>query len=156
MSLVVRSGQEEHPGAEAHGYVLSGKAARPGYDVRYQPDNPSVVNNPALQGVQSYVNANDFNPVKKDQAFDRHPFDASKLRFQDVKNYAYTPLDARSNDYAARLYPDPFSIMTAYPMRKMRPAPLNGTSCPYNPPAPLPMPPSGFNDVTRIVTVGLL
>lgn len=150
-SLVV-CGELTVPGAERHGVVTGGV---PGISVRYQPDNPSAVNQPTLQGVQAYVNGNDFNRVSKDGLYNRYPVQQCLVPRIDLKNYRYTPLDANKNQYNPRRFPDPMTAMTAYPARRLKKAPMNGSTTAYNPPNPFGMPPSGTNNVAFIVTAGL-
>jgi hypothetical protein len=129
--------------------------ARPGYEIRFQPDNPSVVNDPCVQGAQSYLNANDFNPIVKNAAYDRVPIQQCFLPTIDVRNNRYQPMDANRNVYNPRRYPDPMTVQTAYPARRLRKAPMNGSVTAYNPPNPRGMPSSGTNNVAFIVTTGL-
>lgn len=153
MSLVER-GALVWPGGELK--VREQPVGFPGYNVPYQPDNPSVTNQPSVQGVQSYVNASDFNTgVRNGGTYDRIPVQQCFVPVMDMRNYQYTPLDANTNRYNARRFPDPMTAVTAYPARKLRKAPMNGSTTAYNPPNPYGMPPSGTNNVAFIVTAGL-
>ena len=123
-----------------------------GFKTPYQPYNPTRFNWPNVQGVQNYINANDrnFAPAVR---MDRHVFNPNLVPTVDVKDPFCRVLDARSNDYMPRRYPDPGCVRTVFPHANLRPAGMNGRTTALNSRSPFPMPVTGTNDTGLIVSM---
>jgi hypothetical protein len=115
----------------------------------YYPGNPT----PSALAVQDAQNMR--HGIDRDSRrtfIDRYSQNPHAVKRVTLKSEINRELDANTNAYNPRKYPDPGSVVTCFPARRLLPPPLNGSVCARNSLAPAALPASGTNDVAWVVS----
>lgn len=113
-------------------------------------DNPGPLNHLPLQdATNKYIG---IPGLHSHNYLDRFPQNAMAVRRMTLKPEINRELDANTNNYNPRKYPDPGQSVTCFPARKLPPPSLNGSVCALNSTIPRGLPFSGTNDVGFVVS----
>lgn len=120
-------------------------------------DNPSALNNPVLQTVQNFINANDRG---KQVNYDRFPNLADGQPVLEVRD-THGPrrvnhhLEVQTNDYAPRAFPVPGCEHTSFQAMRTAKGNPNGFTMPFNDPNPKQAATYNTNNTGLIVSLGM-